>query len=71
MTADDRGKVIASYQARAEWAMFCIWEVPNVEALMPFVEQLRMLGWNTEVIPVDKAEAAVEKFEKAMEALRQ
>jgi len=61
------GKVIASYYARALWAIYCIWEVPRVESLMPMAEQLKMLGWNTEVIPVDKAELAIQKFEKAMQ----
>jgi hypothetical protein len=60
------GKLIASYYARALWLIVCIWDVPNVEALMPFVEQLMMLGWNTEIIPAEKGEVAVEKIAKAL-----
>ena len=63
------GKLVSSYQARGTWSVFCIWEVPTVEALMPLMEQMKMLGWNTEVIPVDKAEVAQEKAAKALEAL--
>ena len=60
------GKVIASYYARAIWCIFCIWEVPKVESLMPVAEQLKMLGWNTEIIPVEKAADALQKLECAM-----
>ena len=62
------GKLIGSYYARGEWPAVCIWEVPNIEALMPSVEQMRMLGWNNEVIPAEKAEVAIEKAVKALEA---
>jgi len=60
------GKLIASYYARAMWLIVCIWEVPKVEDLMPFVEQLMMVGWNTEIIPAEKGEIAAEKFAKAL-----
>ena len=65
------GKLIGSYYARCEWVVVCIWEVPTVEALVPVLEQMKMLGWNTEVIPVEKSEVAVEKAAKLLEALRQ
>jgi hypothetical protein len=60
------GKVKGSYYARALWAIYCVWEVPSVESLMPVAEQLKMVGWNTEIIPVDEAEVALQKLEKAM-----
>lgn len=63
------GKLIAAYFARSLWLAVCIWEVPTVEALMPFLEQTNMLGWNNEVIPAEKADVAIEKATKALEAL--
>ena len=64
------GKLIASYFARSLSLVVCIWEVPNLEALMPMVEQLNMLGWNTEIIPVEKTEVHLEKVEKALQAFQ-
>ena len=63
------GKAIFSYYARAMWCIFCGWEVQSLESLMPLTEQLKMLGWDTEIIPVDKAGVAIEKLEKAMASL--
>ena len=63
------GKPIASYYARTIWAIFCIWEVPSLEAMLPLAEQLKMLGWNTEIFPVDEAEVAISKLEKAMASM--
>jgi hypothetical protein len=62
------GKAIASYYARALWCIFCIWEAPSLEALLPLAEQLKMLGWNTDIIPVDKPKVAIQKIEMAMQA---
>ena len=64
------GKLIAAYSARALSMVVCLWEVPNVEALMPPLEQMNMLGWNTETIPVEKMEVAIPKFEKALQAMQ-
>ena len=64
------GKLIAAYSARALSMVICLWEVPNMEALMPPLEQMNMLGWNTETIPVGKMEAAIPKFEKALQAMQ-
>jgi hypothetical protein len=63
------GKALASYYARALWCIFCVWEVPSVEAMLPLAEQLKMLGWNTDIIPVDEAEVAIQKLEKAMASM--
>jgi len=62
------GKAIASYYARTLWRIFCIWEVPSIEALLPLAEQLKMLGWDTDIIPVDKPKVAIQKIEMAMQA---
>lgn len=64
------GKLIASYAARGQWTGVCIWDVPNVEALMPFLEQMSAFGWNNEVIPAEKMEVHMEKLAKALEAKR-
>jgi hypothetical protein len=63
------GKSLASYYAQALWCIFCVWEAPSLEAMMPLAEQLKMLGWNTEIIPVDEAEVAMSKIEKAMASM--
>ena len=64
------GKLIAQYAARALSMAVCIWEVPSMEALMPLVEQMNMLGWDTDTIPVDKMEVALQKYEKALQAMQ-
>ena len=64
------GKMIASYSARGLSMIVCIWEVPNMEALMPLEEQMNMLGWETDTIPVEKMEVAIPKFEKALQAMQ-
>jgi hypothetical protein len=61
------GKSIASYGARALSLIVCIWEVPNIEALMPLTEQMNMMGWNTDIIPVEKMEVGLPKAEKALQ----
>jgi len=60
------GKLIASYYARAQWLVVCVWEVTDLEALMPFLEGMRLQGWNTEVIPAEKGKVAVGKLAKAL-----
>ena len=62
------GKLIGSYMARGKNMLVCIWDVPSVDALMPVMEQMKMGGWNTEVIPVEKTEVAISKLEKALQA---
>ena len=63
------GKIIAYYSARGFSMIVCIWVVPSVEALMPFVEQLYMLGWDTDTIPAEEFEAAILRHEKAILAM--
>jgi hypothetical protein len=64
------GKLIASYMARGIMMIVCLWDVPSLEALMPVTEQMKMGGWNTDVIPVEKTEVAIVKFEKALQAMK-
>ena len=64
------GKLIAAYGARALSMAVCLWEVPSMEALMPALEQMNMLGWNTDTIPVEKMEVAIPKLEKALQAMQ-
>ncbi len=64
------GKLVASYSARGLSMIVCIWEVPSMEVLMPLEEQMNMLGWETDTIPVEKMEAALPKFEKALQAMQ-
>ena len=56
------------FTRRAIWCIFRIWEVPSIESLMPVAEQLKVLGWNTDIIPVDKPEVALQKIGMAMQA---
>ena len=65
-----KGKLIASYYAIGAQAIYCIWDVPNVEALAPVLRQMSIVGWNTEVIPAQKAEVAIANIEKAMQAVQ-
>ena len=64
------GKLIAAYSARVQSMAACLWEVPNMEALMPALEQMNMLGWDTDTIPVEKMEVALPKLEKALQAMQ-
>ena len=63
------GKQIAGYGARAISMIVCIWEVPSIEALMPLLEQMNMMGWNTDIIPVETMEVGLPKAEKALQAM--
>ena len=60
------GKLIASYHAKCQGFILCIWDVPSLDNLMPAMEQLRLLGYDTEVIPADKMSDAIPKFEKVL-----
>jgi len=63
------GKVIASYYAIAAQTIYCIWDVPNVEAFSDMLRNMSIVGWNTEVIPAESAEVALPKLEKALQGL--
>jgi hypothetical protein len=64
------GKVIAAYAARSKSFTVCIWDVPSAEALCPFLEQLSMAGWDTDVIPAEKTTVYIEKRMKALQAMK-
>jgi uncharacterized protein with GYD domain len=64
------GKLIASYGARGKSLVVCIWEAPSAEALCPFIEQLAMAGWETDMIPADKMTVHIEKLAKALKTMK-
>jgi hypothetical protein len=64
------GKLIASYGARCKMFIVCIWEAPNTESLCPFLEQLSLADWDTDVIPAEKMTVHVEKIVKALQAMK-
>ena len=63
-------KLMASYSARGLSTIFCLWEVPSVEAMMPAVEQMSMLGLDTDIIPVEKTSVSIPKFEQFLKAMQ-
>ena len=60
------GKLLTSYNACGQWVQVCIWDVPNIEALLPLIEGMRGFGFNTDVIPAEKVEVAIQKWEKSL-----
>jgi len=60
------GKLIAAYNALGQWLQVCIWDAPSVEALLPLMGGMTGSGFNTEVIPAEKVEAAIPKWEKSL-----
>jgi hypothetical protein len=64
------GKILASYSAKAKMFIVCIWEAPSIDALMPTMEQMSMMGFNTEVIPAEKLEVKLDKIAKALAAAK-
>jgi len=63
-------KLIGSYYAIGAQVIYCIWDVPNIEALAPLLRNMSVSGWNTEVVPAEKAEVALANIAKAMEAIQ-
>ena len=63
-------KLQAVYAGRARGIIFCLWDAPDLEILMPACEQMHLLGWDTEVVPIEKMEVHLEKFAKAMVAMK-
>jgi hypothetical protein len=61
------GKCVSSYYALGAQAVYCTWDVPKIESLAPLLRNMSVAGWNTEVIPVEKAETAMVSIEKAMQ----
>jgi hypothetical protein len=64
------GKCTASYMALGAQLIFCNWDVPNIDALANLLRQMSIVGWNTEVIPVERADVAMPKIEKAMQEMQ-
>lgn len=63
-------KLIGSYTAIGAQVIFCIWDVPNTESLLPLLRNMSIAGWNTEIIPVERTEVAIPNIEKAMAAMQ-
>jgi hypothetical protein len=64
------GKLMAAYSARTLSTIICLWEVPSVEAMMPALEQLNMLGLDTDIIPVEKTAVSIPKFEQFLKSMQ-
>jgi hypothetical protein len=64
------GKLLASYAAKAKMFIVCLWEVSSIDALIPTLEQMSMMGFNTEVIPAEKLEVKLDKLAKALSAAK-
>jgi hypothetical protein len=62
------GKLLFSYAGRGKGIIVCLWEAPNVDCMMPALEQMHLLGWDTEIIPVDEMNIHLKKLEQAMKA---
>ena len=60
------GKLIASYKARGQSMVVCIWEVPSIDALTPLLEKMNFMEWETEVIPAEKMSDFIPKAEKML-----
>jgi len=60
------GKLIASYKACGQSLVVCIWEVSTVDTLIPLVEQMNFMEWETEVIPAEKMATFIPKAEKLL-----
>jgi hypothetical protein len=60
-----KGKLKSTLAALNNWMIICFWDVPSLDVLMPAVEQMKMVGWNTDIIPVETAEVWLSKLEKA------
>jgi hypothetical protein len=62
-------KLLASYTARNQMLIVCIVDTPTMDDVIPVVEQMMMVGWDTEIIPVEKSITALPKMEKALEQM--
>ena len=59
-------KLVTSYTGCAQMVIFCVWDAPKLESLMPLCGQMAIRGWDTEVIPVQNTKAAILAMEKAL-----
>jgi hypothetical protein len=50
--------------------VICIWDASSAEVFCPFLEQLMMAGWDTDIIPAEKTTMCIEKVEKALKAMK-
>ena len=62
------GKLLAAYSAQAKMMVVCIWEAPSIDVIMPALENMSMMGFDTDVIPADKLDVKMDKLSKAMAA---
>lgn len=60
------GKLIASYTARNQMLIICLVDTPSMDSVIPTCEQMNMVGWDTEIIPIEKSADAAPKMEKAL-----
>jgi hypothetical protein len=63
-------KMLAAYAAKSKMFMVCLWDAPSVDVLMPSLEQMNMMGFDTEVIPAEKLGVKMDKLAKAMAAMK-
>ena len=63
-------KMLTAYASQAKMFMVCIWEAPSIDVIMPALEQMSMMGFDTEVIPADKLEVKMDKLAKALAAMK-
>jgi hypothetical protein len=62
-------KLLASYTALNQMLMVCIVDAPSMDDVVPIVAQMMTVGWDTEIIPVEKTVVALPKMEKALEQI--
>jgi len=55
-----------SYVARNYGLIICLVDTPSIDNVIPTCEQMNMIGWDTEIIPVEKSADAMPKMEKAL-----
>jgi len=64
------GKLVASYAARNKSLIVCVWDAPSAEALCPFVEQLELGGWDTDIMLAETFPAHLQRLEKTFKAMQ-
>jgi hypothetical protein len=60
------GKLTFSYTALNKALIICLVDTPSMDSVLPTCQQMNMIGWDTEIIPVDKTADATPKIEKAL-----
>jgi hypothetical protein len=60
------GTLVSTHMDCAKMRIFCLWDVANVESLLPLLGRMAILGWSTEVIPVLKTPDGLSKIEKTL-----